>query len=480
MSYGISEYIDYLFTAVNNGPYNYDPDDVTDWQLVRFFVSGRWADAVWKMIDTVCNKDTIDGPSPPMTRTVRVESERRAHVVIETHDRLFFDMALCGSRFYDREVTKGQKTRTVRTESDVHDCICEIAEFKRYTIKPKTAKAMLSVFNEHATSIYELQSPEYQAKYYPKGPKLLTRPEEIYQSKRGPEGSIGTTWIKVLPDSWIGAYTLIMREHLRARGITKPSKDLLEYERAMLSESEWIGRYTDHLTAKEWRIVFTGLRIEMKEDRRQEDEKRTPIEISEGWLGLRELANALCIERGLSLRDSTICSHYMVPEEAGMSKVDLRKNLLEGDLKTLGIKQPAFNDIIRRKVSKKGSTITNTDLGRLGETFTHRLLSPAVECWVGPESAGVCDISDKSSGDPTGATWAVNVKLSLEDEVNRSFEVSPEHQVSKSWVLLIMPRLLMMRLYPITGEQMTINSNSGGLCVTPEELAEKLKELIES
>jgi len=221
----------------------------------------------------------------------------------------------------------------------------------------------------------------------------------------------------------------------------------------------------------------------------RQGEEHTPIEISEGWLGLRELAYALCIEKGLSLRDSTICSHYMVPPEAGMSKVDLRKSLLEDELKTLEIRQPAFNDVIRRKITpqftdsrktrKKSPTITNTDLGRLGERFTHRLFESSFSCWVGPASAGVCDVSDRADGDPARAGWAVNVKLSLESECNRSFEVSPEHQVSRSWVLLIMPRILLMRLYPITGEQMVMNSSSGGLCVTPERISSTLKELIE-
>ena len=272
-----------------------------------------------------------------------------------------------------------------------------------------------------------------------------------------------------------------LAEHMREQDIRGASIDEIELESERLGWDRIITRREGGIgfTKKIRRAVCSKAKRKLR-GRVAERSVSSSIEVSEGWLGLRELANALCVERGFSLRDSTICSHYIVPEEAGMSKVDLRKSLLEGDLKTLRIKQPAFNDIIRRKVSKKGSTITNTDLGRLGEAFTHRLLSPSVECWVGPESAGVCDISDKSSGDPAKATWALNVKVSLEDEVNRSFEVSPEHQVSKSWVLLIMPRLLMMRLYPITGEQMTINSSSGGLCVTPEELAERFKELIES
>jgi len=71
------------------------------------------------------------------------------------------------------------------------------------------------------------------------------------------------------------------------------------------------------------------------------------------------------------------------------------------------------------------------------------------------------------------------VKVSLEDEVDRGLEVSPGHQVAKSWVLLIMPRTLTMCLYPITGEQMAINNEREGLCVKPEEQAERLKELIE-
>ena len=111
-----------------------------------------------------------------------------------------------------------------------------------------------------------------------------------------------------------------------------------------------------------------------------------PIQVSEGWLGLRELAQDLFRQKGMTERDITICSHWMVTE---------------GTLIDPSISMPAFNDIVRRKVSKKGSIITNTDLGRLGESFTHRLLSASAECHVGPESSGVCDISDREDGEPT-------------------------------------------------------------------------------
>jgi len=284
----------------------------------------------------------------------------------------------------------------------------------------------------------------------------------------------------------------IVKQHFRDIGLKLiPSKE----EKLLVSRSiDWSeisdlfkGKQEMELLAKQAvRVAIVQLNREEKKRKREEDRlagreqpQHEPMTISPSWIGLRELAYALCIKKKLSLRDSTICSNYIVPDEARETRVELRRRLLEGSLKNLKIRQPSFNLVVRGKVSKKGSVITNTDLGRLGEIFTHRLLSPSLKCHVGPQSAGVCDISDRSDGDPAKAGWAVNVKVSLEDEVDRGFEISPEHQVTKSWVLLIMPRTLMMCLYPITGEQMVINSERGGLCVKPEELAERLKELIE-
>jgi hypothetical protein len=271
----------------------------------------------------------------------------------------------------------------------------------------------------------------------------------------------------------------VFARYLKDRGKLNAPRTSLNFEKERFLTMFYQNRTPD-LKVKDWLAVFTGL-DEMARPREEghDPQPSEPKTISEGWLGLRELAESLFREKGLSERDITICSHWLVPEEAGITNVDLRKSLTENLLIPRDIRQAGFNDVIRRKVSRRTSEITPSDLGRLGEEFAQRIVSPgALECYTGPEPFGVCDLSDVPSGDPARATWAVNIKLSLEDEVNRSFEVAPEHLVPTSWVLLIMPRHLLMRLYPISGETMTINSASGGLCVGPEELGERLKEMI--
>lgn len=254
----------------------------------------------------------------------------------------------------------------------------------------------------------------------------------------------------------------------------KPILEMLEFEAIQIGiPQESVASIRRVCASARW-----FLRREAKGQDDSGSARAEPLEITEGWLGLRELANGLCIKKGLSLRDSTIISHYMVPEEVERTKVEMRRNLKERGLIPQKTRQAAFNAVIKRKLTdKETKIITNTDLGRLGEVFTHRLLRGAIKCHIGHKSSGVCDVSDVKSGDPERAGWALNVKLSLEDEVNRSFQISPEHLVEKSWTLLIMPRLLMMRLYPITSDTMTLNSNIG-LCVTLEDLAETIKEMI--
>lgn len=265
-------------------------------------------------------------------------------------------------------------------------------------------------------------------------------------------------------------------EHIKAKDITRPTILELELESQSLG---WDNIITDEehkpaFTKKMRKIACQKARRKLKEHVRPNQQEE--IQFSSGWLGLRESFAQLCTERELSIRDTHIISNFCVPEFSGQKKTELRASLIEReDIEFPDIRQPAFNAIIRRNIT---NTITNTDLGRLGEAVTHRFLSDSVRCFIGPEPSGVCDVSDRRDGDPDKAKWCLNVKLSLEDECNRSFEISPEHKVAKSWVLLILPRQLQMRLYTITGDHMTINSRRGGLCVKPEELGDTVKRLV--
>ncbi len=88
----------------------------------------------------------------------------------------------------------------------------------------------------------------------------------------------------------------------------------------------------------------------------------------------------------------------------------------------------------------------------------------------------VPDVSD--TGLVRNASWAVNVKVSMEADFDRVFETSPEHEVRRSWCVFLFPRLARMAVCDIEGENMRYNSGGMVLCGIAEGVA-KLKELID-
>lgn len=283
----------------------------------------------------------------------------------------------------------------------------------------------------------------------------------------------------------------ITKRHFKRVGLEKiPSKEerLLEAWRIDWSELEHLfedKKKLEQMCKQAVKVAIVQLDREEKARLKElqlagrEEPEYEPVTVTKNWLGLREIIYARCVQKELSHRDSVIVANYVVPNVSRETRVELRRRLLEGELKDLNIRPSSFNDIVRRRVSQKGSTITGTDLGACAERFTHRLLQGSIECHVGPRPSGVCDISDREDGNPASAAWAVNTKLSTEDECDRVFEISPEYQVAKSWVLLIMPRILSMFIFAINGrEQMVLNNNTATLCVSVEGLADRLKEMI--
>lgn len=272
----------------------------------------------------------------------------------------------------------------------------------------------------------------------------------------------------------------LFKNHLKERGITQPTISLLWFEKEVLEE-ETFDHTTPGLTKKAWKSIFSAIKDEASratKDNTEETKDFGPKEFTPDWSGLRDLAEDVCREKGLSERDVVICSRFMVPDYAGQERTDLKRTLQEEGL-DLGISQAGFNAVIRRNISNN-KAITNTDLGRIGESFTHRLLLDAIECHVGPEPSGVCDISDTRSGVPSQASWAINVKLNVEDEPeSRALELSPEYHVDLSFAVLILSRRLEIRVYPVEQEYQSLNPVRGGLCVRPEELGETIKGLIE-
>ncbi len=114
--------------------------------------------------------------------------------------------------------------------------------------------------------------------------------------------------------------------------------------------------------------------------------------------------------------------------------------------------------------------------------FVHFILKNDYDVFVGPEKSGTCDISNVKSGIPEEATFAINVKLSLENELNRLHEITPENQVvlngGKAFVLLIMPRLRYMALFPMDGKESMTLSAKKGIKTSPETLVRDLEQFL--
>ena len=417
-----------------------EKEDCRVYQPIRFYLEGSFVEQFIEDLGRNLNRFMSEDGDPEV---VRVENPEEADVCI----------VILPDKVYDFYYNKEQGRESYE--------IFEHVKFKSFSLSETTERTLLSYLQNQESHQYRT-IPE-------KAIDLLN--ERGHQPGWCLETFDSTNKVMMIRD--------VFGRYLKDKGLLNESRQFLDFEKErFLTLFDRNSMLT--MKAGEWSTVFTGLAELQSPGDGRKDQNRpdsTPLVISESWLGLRELAQDLFRQKGMSERDIVLTSRWMVPEQAGISNVDLRKSLTEETLIPLGIRQASFNDIIRRSVSKKDSKVTVTDLGRLGEGFTHRILGASRECFIGPQSSGVCDISDVTSGDPTQATWAVNVKMSLEDECNRGFEVAPEHQVSESWVLLLMPRQLSIRLYPIDGnELMTLNSRSGGLCVTPEGLADTMKE----
>jgi len=142
---------------------------------------------------------------------------------------------------------------------------------------------------------------------------------------------------------------------------------------------------------------------------------------------------------------------------------------------------------IRKGVSEWKVLPSKTQVGTLGERFLGSRIEPLLPCPVeyvrGPEESARKDMPDLSdTGLVRNASWAVNVKVSMQSDFDQPFETSPEHEVKHSWTAFLLPKLAKMSICDITGE--TTRYNSGGMVLYGigegvERLAEKIRGVLE-
>lgn len=140
----------------------------------------------------------------------------------------------------------------------------------------------------------------------------------------------------------------------------------------------------------------------------------------------------------------------------------------------------SIGERIRKGVSEWKVLPSNTELGTIGEKFIGSRIDSLSAGPIAyarsldePASKDQPDISD--TGLSRNASWALNVKTSMEHDFDRVFETSPEHLTNRSWCIFLFPRLARLAICDISAETSRFNSAGMVLC----GIEEGIKRIVE-
>jgi hypothetical protein len=227
-----------------------------------------------------------------------------------------------------------------------------------------------------------------------------------------------------------------------------PSMDVLEFEAIQIDIPQ-------ESIASISRVCSSSKFIITRNIRKGESGNNEVVITEAGWKGFRSGLYDLVMNKGSTSRDAEALSLYYVPREPKWAYVDI--------VKEMGLS--VLSDSISKAIRARKKEITTKQLGDLGEKFVASQLDIVGGVWGG----GGDDVPDVTVGD-----LRLNVKTTLADSVRKHEPTTPENQWDNSLVVLLLPRLLECRLFPITGEHTAINSRKGRL-VAIETLAQNLK-----
>lgn len=231
------------------------------------------------------------------------------------------------------------------------------------------------------------------------------------------------------------------------KGVT-PSMDGLEFEAIQ------IGIPTESTASID--RVCSSAKMVIRRDQIVGSPGNENVVITEaGWKGFRNALFGLCMNKGSTARDAEALSLYYVPKSPKWAYAEV--------VKEMGLS--ILSDSISKAIRARKKEITTKELGDAGEIFVQAQLDNVGGVWGG----GGDDVPDIQVGD-----LRLNVKTTLADSVRKYEPTTPENRWEGSLVVLLLPRLLEVRLFPITGEHTMINSRKGRL-VAIETLAQNLK-----
>lgn len=202
-------------------------------------------------------------------------------------------------------------------------------------------------------------------------------------------------------------------------------------------------------------IEWAREEIALEDDELASTDTMRVIPSGEGWTDLRTALAKVTKSDAFAL--------YHVPPTPKMTYGDVGK--------VLGL--DILPDSIGKNIRNERRRLKTTKLGAIGERFLASWIdsfNPKIAGGVKGEPDILCQVGD--------SIVALNVKLTLSDHFREHIPTTPEDQwIPHAYAVLLLPRLLEVRLYPITGSGMTLNSR-GGVLSTIEEVAETVSRLV--
>jgi len=260
-------------------------------------------------------------------------------------------------------------------------------------------------------------------------------------------------WRDALVKHWMGLYP----KH-------KPKANQLSFEARQLQIPEPVQKVLDDI------ISSAQLEISILVDAGGKGYNPEPtINISsKGWECFRERLNHTAHKHGASERDAEALSLYFVPEVPLWSYKEVHEHLKLG-------RRPK-PDSLGQQIKRRLADLPTKEIGDIGELCVMSWLDP-LRPEGGAAIAGQPDILIPHQ--ERLPEVALNVKTSLNDQYREYIPTTPEYDWRPyAFVVLLLPRLLEVRLFPISEPKQTINGG-GGILTTTEKLADTLQEMIE-
>jgi len=253
-------------------------------------------------------------------------------------------------------------------------------------------------------------------------------------------------WMEELVQSWQRAYP----------GMKAPTKALTWHGRHVVKIPVEVEAKIEEIVSMA--KVQIGVLVESAGD---DFTPTTGLVTGEGWDVFRK-------ELAPIVRDNAHLA-YFVPEIPLESYPDIVSRL--HPLSRLG--KPLLPDSLGKQIRARRRLFSPKAIGDAGERAVTSWLDSIGASWGG----GGADTPDVLCNFD-GIELAINAKTTLKDTYVDQVETTPEDQWEHRAVVLVMPRRLELRLFPIQASKTTLNSGKGRLARTAT-LADRLKEMID-